>query len=346
MLSADGPEGGGNAASSAPSVAASRSSVAAARGRGRGPAPGRDTRRLRDRDHVALPQQPGKRNLRRRGAPPRRDRREIAVGQEPALAQRAVGHHRHPLPAHPRQQLPLDAALAQVIEHLVGRALAPARQRPELAHRVGVEVGHAPARDPAVAAKLLERGDGFRQRDAPAPMQQVEVQALDPQPLEAALAGRDGAPAPGIVGVDLADDEDLVAAPGDRLGHDFLGAAVAVNLRGVDERHPEVEAQRQRGGLARGRAPSVAHAPGAQTQRRHAGAVGQRHVGNGRQRSGRRLVGDRRQPYTILPVPAGARRAGRRPRGRPAHPDCVGVKLAAPSPRRRLRACHLATFAA
>jgi len=49
------------------------------------------------------------------------------------------------------------------------------------------------------------------------------------------------------VRVDLADQEDLVAAPGDRLADDLLGAALAVHLGGVDQRHAAFDAAAQRG---------------------------------------------------------------------------------------------------
>jgi hypothetical protein len=71
---------------------------------------------------------------------------------------------------------------------------------------------------------------------------------------QAALAGRLHAAAVGIVGIDFADQEHLVAAAGDRLAHHFLGAALAVHLGGVDQRHAEVQAQAQRRHLVAARA--------------------------------------------------------------------------------------------
>ena len=82
----------------------------------------------------------------------------------------------------------------------------------------------------------MERLEGLLEPRTAAPVQQVEVDALDAQALEAALAGGDRAGARGIVRIDLADDEGLVAPAGDRLADDLLGAAVAVHLGGVDHR--------------------------------------------------------------------------------------------------------------
>ena len=65
----------------------------------------------------------------------------------------------------------------------------------------------------------------------------------DAEPLEAGFAGGDGAAPAGVVGQHLGDDEGLLAAAGDGLAHHFLGAAAAVHLGGVDQRHAEIEAE-------------------------------------------------------------------------------------------------------
>ena len=100
--------------------------------------------------------------------------------------------------------------------------------------------------DLAVGGQPLDRGHGRLQRRRAAPMQQIEVDAIGAEAPQAALAGGDGTPARGVVRVDLADDEDLVAAPGDGFAHHLLGAAFAVHLGGVDEAHAEVEPESKR----------------------------------------------------------------------------------------------------
>ena len=77
--------------------------------------------------------------------------------------------------------------------------------------------------------------------------------------------------------VDLADHVDAVAATGDGFGNDFLCAAFAVHLGGVDQRQSEIEAKLKRldlGCLAR---VLLAHAPGAETKRGDRVAVQQSH---------------------------------------------------------------------
>jgi len=117
-----------------------------------------------------------------------------------------------------------------VIEDLVRRARAPVGHPGKLVQVVDVEVRHAPARDLSVALQALEGLDRLGQRDVAAPVEQVEIQARDAQALEAALARRDGRTLPGVVRVDLRDDEDLVAPALDRLSNDFARSVVSAIL--------------------------------------------------------------------------------------------------------------------
>ena len=83
------------------------------------------------------------------------------MAEEPALVERRVGDDRHRPGAAVRQHAAFDPALGQMVEHLVGRAAAPPGDGGELVQVFDVEVGHAPARDLAVAPEPLERLDGF-----------------------------------------------------------------------------------------------------------------------------------------------------------------------------------------
>src|SRR5262249_34076240 len=60
----------------------------------------------------------------------------------------------------------------------------------------------------------------------------------------------------------------------------FLRAAIAVHLGGVDERHPQIQSDRQRGGFLRGALRVLAHLPGAEAERRHARPIPERDAGN------------------------------------------------------------------
>ena len=100
-------------------------------------------------------------------------------------------------------------------------------------------------------------------------MQEIEIEAVGVEPLQAPLAGGDGAGARGILRQHLAHDEHLVAASPDGLGHDPLGLSVAIHLGGVDQRHAEVEAELERGDLLGAAARALAHAPCALAEARH-----------------------------------------------------------------------------
>src|SRR5262249_13727463 len=142
------------------------------------------------------------------------------------------------------------AAPREIIEHLIAGDRIAARKRDEFLHVLDVEIAHAPGADEAVALQLLKGGERVLQRIASAPMQEIEIDAVDLEPVEARLASGDGASAGGVLRQHLADDEDLLAAALDGFGHDLLGTAIAIHLRGVDQRHAEVEAEPERRDLA------------------------------------------------------------------------------------------------
>jgi len=99
--------------------------------------------------------------------------------RERAFVEGRVRHHVDVRAGAKGQQVELDAAAREVVEHLVGtHPLAPRHAR-ELLDILHVEVGDTPERDLSRGHQRLERLDGLLQRDAAAPMQQVEVEARD-----------------------------------------------------------------------------------------------------------------------------------------------------------------------
>ncbi|MDT4852182.1 hypothetical protein FQZ97_864050 [compost metagenome] len=108
-----------------------------------------------------------------------------------------------------------------------------------------------------------------------APMQQIKVEVVGAQALEAALAGQSGARAAGVPGIDLADQEHLLPKPGDGLAHYLLGAAFGVHLGGVDQFQAQFQALAQGRDFALALAAALAHVPGALANGRHLGAVGE-----------------------------------------------------------------------
>src|SRR3984893_6244630 len=129
--------------------------------------------------------------------------------------------------------------------------------------------------DLAVALETLEAFQGLGERDRAAPMQQIEVDPVGGEPFEAALAGGDHTGARGIVGVDFADNEQLIAHALGGTGDDLLSAPAAVHLGSVDQGHAETDPEPQRRRFLGGAAPVLAHVPGSLTERRHLLATAQ-----------------------------------------------------------------------
>src|SRR5207245_11340321 len=75
---------------------------------------------FRDGDHAVLPERPGERDLRRRGAVAIGDRLQRPAPEQPALLDWRIGHDWNPPRPAPRKQVELDPATAQVVEDLVG----------------------------------------------------------------------------------------------------------------------------------------------------------------------------------------------------------------------------------
>ena len=97
------------------------------------------------------------------------------------------------------------------------------------------------------------------------------------QALQARLAGALDPAAARILGVDLADQEDLIADAGQGLAEKAFGGAIAVHLGGVDQGHPQVDAGAQRGDFLFAQARILAHAPRALAERGNGCLVGQGH---------------------------------------------------------------------
>src|SRR5262245_48273845 len=109
-----------------------------------------------------------------------------------ALLDGRIGHDGNTTRAAPRDGIGLDASPREIIEHLIGGNGA-AEQRRQLLHVVGVEITYAPSLDRSVAQKGLKPGERLLQRIAPAPMQEIEIEAVGVETLQAPLAGGNGA---------------------------------------------------------------------------------------------------------------------------------------------------------
>ena len=96
--------------------------------------------------------------------------------------------------------------------------------------------------DRAAVAQRRERFERLLERHRAAPVQQVQIEIVGPQALQAVLARRDRAAARRVLGQHLADEIDLLAPPRDDLRDELFGAAVAVHLGRVDKVQTKVEA--------------------------------------------------------------------------------------------------------
>src|SRR5439155_27100801 len=121
------------------------------------------------------------------------------VARDIALIDWAIRHRRDAARAQPGQQVELGAALAQRVVDLVGGATRATRYRTQFLHVVGVEISDAPMSDAALALQRLERVDRVGERVGAAPVQQIEVDVIELEALQASLAGRDRSAATRVV---------------------------------------------------------------------------------------------------------------------------------------------------
>src|SRR5438132_10716189 len=127
-------------------------------------------------------------------------------------------------------------------------------------------------------------------------MQQIEIEMVGAETSQARLASTRDAPSRQLVGLHLGDQEYTVALTGKHATNQFLGAAVAVISRRIDQRHPERNAYAQRLFFNSWRMPSQSEMRGALTERRDGSAVWKLY--GTRSRLGRRACG--KNPCTCL----------------------------------------------
>src|SRR6516164_8194675 len=77
-------------------------------------------------------------------------------------------------------------------------------------------------------------------------MQQVEIEMISAETAEARVASLRDAVSHNVIGPHFGDQEYAVALTGNHASDQFLGSAVAVYLRRVDQCHPERKAGAQR----------------------------------------------------------------------------------------------------
>jgi hypothetical protein len=164
----------------------------------------------------------------------------------------------------------LDGPFLEVVQHLVARRKAGARERGQLLEIVDVEITHAPRTNLAAGAQLLERCHGLREGVRAAPMQQITIEPVGLQARERSLARRDGSAPRGVGGQHLRDQEYLVPPSFDGASHQGFRGSRAIHLRRVEVTHAQIEAMPQ--GIDR-IARRLLRVPGALADRGHARAA-------------------------------------------------------------------------
>jgi len=114
-----------------------------------------DAPRFRDRAYTGACEHPSKRDLNRRQLASTRNLIERRPLRQAHMIDWAVGHRRHLVRAHSRQQVELGSAPGDVVEDLIRRA-REAPGSPERRHIVQVEVADAPMPNLALATQRLE----------------------------------------------------------------------------------------------------------------------------------------------------------------------------------------------
>ena len=169
----------------------------------------------------------------------------------------------------PGREIVFDAPSGEIVIDLIGLHRAAIVERGEFFHVLGVEIADAPVADFARAQQRGETFHGFGKRRAAAPMQEIKIEPVGAEPLQAALAGGDHAAPRGILRQHLADQEHFVAPSRDGFAGRFFGAAARIHLRRVDQVHAEIEPEFERGDFVFAAARGVAHHPGAQPEHGH-----------------------------------------------------------------------------
>ena len=216
---------------------------------------------LGNRAHAGVGQYPGKRDL--RGADPIQDGdcSQYRMLQQ-AACRVATGHRRHSMCDAQRQEVRLDAAPGQVVEHLFACTLSPSGSFSSSSRSARSKL-LTPQERIFPASRSSSNAASVSSSGMPPPVQQVEVEAVGAQPAQARLQAA-------IVARRVACDGSTLLtrkthpAVRRRLADEFLGRAVAVHLGGIDQRHPQLDPELQRLDLVLGtRMVPLRQVPGA-----------------------------------------------------------------------------------
>src|ERR1700739_4043287 len=213
-----------------------------------------------NRDDVAAADDPGQGNRGGRALVRGADlcQRAVTYHEVVATAERGIRHHRHIVLLAPWQQITLDVTVVETVRDLIGRTPRAVWNAEQIFHLAGVEVGYAPGANLSRRAQWLEcRHDAGEFTAGNRPVQQIEIEVVGAETRETRRASPRDAIAGDLLGLDLRDQEHALALAGNRVTDEFLGAAVAVVSRRIDQRHAERNAGAHRLFLDSRRMPST-----------------------------------------------------------------------------------------
>src|SRR3989449_4766079 len=168
----------------------------------------------------------------------------VVLAGEDALADRAPSEDRDALPLAVGEDLGFDLPLEHVVPYLVRGDVRPREMGSRLREIADREVAHPDVPDPARPVEGLESLHRLPQGDLTPrirPMHLIKVDLPDPEALQTGGTRFLHVVRAQMPATDFRRDEDAV--PPDvpnRSGHDALGVAVAVRLRGVHEVDPKL----------------------------------------------------------------------------------------------------------
>src|SRR5687767_15800909 len=97
----------------------------------------------------------------------------MAAVREETLLERRIRDEGPPSLVRPADEVHLDAAMLEVVEHLVRHDARAVLEAHELVHVRDVEVAHSGVADLLAAQELVEAGHRLAQRYVPAPVEEV-----------------------------------------------------------------------------------------------------------------------------------------------------------------------------
>src|SRR5262249_8181046 len=151
---------------------------------------------FRNSNHVTPADGPGQRNSGCRATVCCANTCKRGITQQAGggAAEWRIGHHRHAMLLAPWQQVIFNAAVADVVRDLIGRAEIAVWNMEELFHAPAAEVGHTPGSNLPRRAETFERRDNDGEVGAPIlPVREVKFEVCSPETGEALLASaRDG----------------------------------------------------------------------------------------------------------------------------------------------------------